>query len=324
MKMIQAPNAAIVNPQRVWTNPGGLPSHLANNRQDELLGKFIVPAAPQQVAEWDHGRGHVLVLPGDKPCEMEFRLPFHLVLMLPDGSSARWEWSNGERFQMIRSFGAGAISFNPAYEYLRLRKVGRGRCRVVLIGIKPGSVERIEGLDVGVHQVNFRRQINFHDESVSRTLATIQGEIEHPGHNTNSCCNVLTFLLLTQLIRLVSNFAQPTCRSFAKGGLPSWRLNRALEMLNRNVTASLTLNDLADDVGLHPSTFCRAFKESTGLSPHRYLIQLRVARAKEMMADHSLTLTQIALDCGFNDSSSFSVAFRRVTGVAPRLYRKAL
>ena len=306
------------------TNPLRLPSHLAASRKGELFGEFNVPVASQQVAEWEHGRGQVLILAGDKPCEMQFLLPFHLALMVPDGSSTSWEWGNGERLQVIRSLGAGAILFNPAHEYLRVRKVSRGRCRVVLIAINPASINQIDGIDVDVPQVKFRQEINFHDESVCRTLATIQGEIEHPGRNAKSCCNVLTLLLIIQLVGVASNFAEPTCRFFAKGGLPNWRLNRALKMLNRNVSASPTLNDLADEVGLHPSTFCRAFKQSTGLSPHRYLIQLRVARAKEMMAERSLTLTQIALDCGFNGSSQFSVAFRRITGVAPRFYRKSL
>jgi AraC family transcriptional regulator len=324
MKMMQVPTIDNINPQCARTHPQRLPSRLSAGPKGELLGEFSVPVASQLVAEWEHGRGQVLILAGDKPCEMEFLLPFHLALMLPDGSSASWEWSNGARFQVIRSLGAGAILFNPAREYLRVRKVGRDRCRVVLIAINPESMNQIDGIDVDVPQVKFRQEINFHDESVHRTLSTIQAEIENPGRNAIFCCNVLTLLLLTKLIGVASNFAQPACRSLAKGGLPNWRLNRALEMMNRNVSTSPTLIDLADDVGLHPSTFCRAFKQSTGISPGRYLVQLRVTRAKEMMADRSLTLTRIALDCGFSSSSTFSVAFRRNTGLAPRLYRKSL
>ena len=299
-------------------------SYLAASRKGELFGGFSGPVASQKVAQWECGRGQVLILAGDKPCEMRFLLPLHLALMVPDGSSASWEWSDGERFQVIRSLGTGAILFNPAHQYLRVRKVGRGRCRVVMIAISPGSINQINGIDVDVRQIKFRQEINFQDKSLYRTLATIQGEIEEPGRNAEYCCNILTLLLLTQLIGVASNFAQPMSRFFAKGGLPNWRLNRALEMLNRSVSGSPTLTDLARDVGLHPTAFCRAFKQSTGLSPHRYLTLLRVARAKEMMADRSLTLTQIALDCGFNGSSQFSVAFRRVTGVPPRFHRKSL
>ncbi len=172
-KMLQASDVATINPARTWTNPLRLPLHLAARRKGELLGEFNVPAASRQVAEWEHGCGQVLILAGDKPCEMEFLLPFHLALMLPDGSSPGWEWSNGERFQVIRSLGAGAILFSPAHEYLRVRKLGRGRCRVVLIAINPGSINRIDGIDVDVPQVKFRQEINFYDESVYRTLATI-------------------------------------------------------------------------------------------------------------------------------------------------------
>jgi AraC family transcriptional regulator len=85
-----------------------------------------------------------------------------------------------------------------------------------------------------------------------------------------------------------------------------------------------SLAELASHVGLHPTSLCRAFKQSTGISPHRYLLERRVARAKEMMADQRLTLTQIALDCGFSTSSQFSVVFRRITGLAPSVYRRSL
>jgi AraC family transcriptional regulator len=86
----------------------------------------------------------------------------------------------------------------------------------------------------------------------------------------------------------------------------------------------MTGTELAQLLRLHPTSFCRAFKQSVGVSPHRYLLAHRVNRAKEMMKDHKRSLTQIALDCGFSDSSRFSVVFRRITGVAPREYRRSL
>jgi AraC-like DNA-binding protein len=288
------------------------------------IGRFRPTVAPLRAAQWEHGRGQLLVLAGDGPCEMEFRLPVHLALMLPDGSSAGWEWDNGERLGSTRFLAAGAMLFNPADNYLRIRKNGRGRCRVLLIAINPRSVEHLDGTVADRSQIEFRQEINFHDEPVRRTLTTLQEEIEYPSPHSTSCCNVLSLLLLTQLIGVASNVAHPRHRAYAKGGLPSWRLNRALAKLSEDLSAAPRLAELASDVGLHPSSFCRAFKQSTGLSPGRYLNQLRVARAKEMMVDRSLSLTRIALDCGFSCSNRFSVAFRRVTGVTPRTYRKSL
>jgi transcriptional regulator GlxA family with amidase domain len=84
------------------------------------------------------------------------------------------------------------------------------------------------------------------------------------------------------------------------------------------------LSEIAEAVNLHQASFCRAFKQSTGLSPHHYLLVHRVNRAKEMMKDPSRTLTDIALDCGFSSSSQFSVVFKRIVGRPPRKYRSSI
>ena len=131
-------------------------------------------------------------------------------------------------------------------------------------------------------------------------------------------------LLLTQLMRCASNFAAPRQPAYVKGGLPNWRLKRALELLETNQTKTPSLAEIAGPLRLHPTSFCRAFKQSTGLSPHRYLLEHRVNRAKEMMKDRKRTLTEIALDCGFSGSSQFSIVFKRITGVSPRDYRLIL
>jgi AraC-like DNA-binding protein len=77
-------------------------------------------------------------------------------------------------------------------------------------------------------------------------------------------------------------------------------------------------------IGLHPTSFCRGFKQSMGLSPHQYMLLHRVNSAKEMMDDRRLSLTEIALDCGFGSSSQFSIVFKRIAGVSPRDFRRAL
>jgi AraC family transcriptional regulator len=81
---------------------------------------------------------------------------------------------------------------------------------------------------------------------------------------------------------------------------------------------------LAGLAGLSPFHFSRAFKESFGLPPHRYLNVRRIERAKALLAQPELSVTQIGVELGFAESSSFSTAFHKRTGITPTGYRRSL
>jgi AraC family transcriptional regulator len=132
-------------------------------------------------------------------------------------------------------------------------------------------------------------------------------------------------LLLNRLIRCASNLTTPLAKpKYAKGGLARWRLKQALQLLERESIKAPLLSEIAESINLHPTSFCRAFKQSTGIPPHRYLLVHRTNQAKKMMENQNLTLTQIALECGFSSSSQFSAVFKRIVGVPPRAFRRAL
>ncbi|WP_275626918.1 AraC family transcriptional regulator [Pseudomonas sp. 273] len=84
----------------------------------------------------------------------------------------------------------------------------------------------------------------------------------------------------------------------------------------------LSVARLAQECALSRSHFTRAFKLSTGLSPHDWLLRRRVEKAKELMRDTSLCLSQIGLDCGFADQSHFSRVFLRLAGMSPANWRR--
>jgi AraC family transcriptional regulator len=77
-------------------------------------------------------------------------------------------------------------------------------------------------------------------------------------------------------------------------------------------------------VHLSPYHFSRAFKQSFGMPPHRYLTNQRIERAKSLLAARKLSVTEIGLDVGFSETSSFTSAFRKVTGETPTDYRRRL
>lgn len=108
-----------------------------------------------------------------------------------------------------------------------------------------------------------------------------------------------------------------------RGGLAPHVLRRAQAMLRENLRAPQPLEDVAEACGFSPRHFARAFRDSTGLTPHRWAMAARVAAAKTMMQSRAERLAEIALACGFADQSHLTRVFKRETGQSPAAWRRA-
>jgi AraC-like DNA-binding protein len=249
----------------------------------------------------------------------------HLLVFLIDGGSKGCEWSDGHQTRTLTSLTPSTVIFSPAGNHLRLRlSASKASRHVLILNIQPGPVSWRNDLEIDFAAVRFQQKVGLNDEAVCQTLVAIKQELEAPGINGAFYMDALVFLLLTRLMRCASNFAEPGKAIYAKGGLPNWRLKRAIELLEADLSKMPTLAEVSKAIGLHPTSFCRGFKQSMGLSPHQYMLLHRVNSAKEMMDDRRLSLTEIALDCGFGSSSQFSIVFKRIAGVSPRDFRRAL
>ena len=108
----------------------------------------------------------------------------------------------------------------------------------------------------------------------------------------------------------------------ARGGLSGWQRKAVAAHIEANLGAVLRLAALAQIVRLSPFHFARAFKQSFGVPPHRYHVGRRIARAKDLLADPANSVTAIAREVGFAETSSFSSTFRRMTGASPSIFRR--
>ena len=106
------------------------------------------------------------------------------------------------------------------------------------------------------------------------------------------------------------------------GGLSPKVLLRAIERLRSDSEMDVSLDALASDAGLSRFHFCRAFKESTGLSPHAWLRQYRLEQAMNMLRDTDATIASVAAELGYASQTAFAAAFRRSTGEAPSDWRQ--
>ena len=107
-----------------------------------------------------------------------------------------------------------------------------------------------------------------------------------------------------------------------RGGLAGWQLRRVKQAMETAVT-TFSLEELAAMVDISPTHFCTAFRQSTGLPPLRWQMHRRTERAKALLADPHLSLSYIAIACGYGSSSHFATSFKRATGVRPSEYRRA-
>jgi AraC family transcriptional regulator len=107
-----------------------------------------------------------------------------------------------------------------------------------------------------------------------------------------------------------------------RGGLAAWQERRAKDLLAANLDGKVALADIARECRLSVSHFSRAFRQSVGVAPHRWLLSRRVEFAKELLRDRESPLSEIALRCGFADQSHFTRVFTRWAGVSPGAWRR--
>ncbi len=106
-----------------------------------------------------------------------------------------------------------------------------------------------------------------------------------------------------------------------KGTLAPWQERIATEFLSAHVSAPFSIADLAENCNLSRSYFIKAFKETFGKTPYRWLIDYRLAKAKEMLCSEA-SIADIAVACGFSDQSHFTRVFSETTGNPPGSWRR--
>jgi AraC family transcriptional regulator len=102
-----------------------------------------------------------------------------------------------------------------------------------------------------------------------------------------------------------------------KGGLPGYCLKRVLNYIGDNLAENLSLSQLATVAGISPHYFSELFKQSTGSTPHGYVLMQRIERAKQHLRDKKFSIIQVGLESGFQNPSHFARVFRKLVGTTP-------
>jgi AraC family transcriptional regulator len=151
--------------------------------------------------------------------------------------------------------------------------------------------------------------------------ACISALLEHPEENNFLLVDHIALSLQNHLYQTYS--ATPGSSRRARGGLAPWQESRAKEAMDANLDKEINIARLAYECGLSTSQFARAFKQSTGCPPHRWLLEQRIKRAQNLLLTSDRTLTEIARACGFYDQPHLTRAFGQIVGTSPGLWRRA-
>jgi AraC family transcriptional regulator len=162
----------------------------------------------------------------------------------------------------------------------------------------------------------------FEDATIWSTAAKLRQTIDAPAGANRLYAEALGVVLFHELVRL--NNGAPRVEAAVKGGLATWQQRILTDYIEAHLSEQIPLATLARLTRLSTFHFCRAFKQSFGVPPHRYHTNRRIEQAKIMLAQRKHSVTEVGLTVGFNETSSFTAVFRKFTGQTPSRYHRAL
>lgn len=175
--------------------------------------------------------------------------------------------------------------------------------------LNPDTVELIPNPDI-------------YDTHIEKIALLIKDELETNEIGSKIYLESLANALILQLLKNYSS-DKPIVKEY-KGGLSKNKLRKVIEYINSNLEKTLTLTEIADIAKMSQYHFARLFKQSTGMSPHKYIILRRVKVAKEMLAKTNDSIAEIAYKLGFSSQSHLNRYFRSIVNTTPKKYRESL
>jgi AraC family transcriptional regulator len=241
----------------------------------------------------------------------------HLI-SVPQGAPTPVEHVHDKR-AVTNMWGRGSVQIIPA----GTENVWRHDDSVQLIHLHltPEWLQQVAAED-GQQHVEFLSHFQLQDHRIASISSALLTEVLEGGATGRLYVEGLATALAAHLIH---TYTTPP-RSLPRNGkpLPALLLRRVAALIEERLAEDLSLAELASAVGLSPSHFSSLFRNTTGLSPHRYLVQRRLERAQRLLTSTRLPIGEIATMVGFCDQSHLVRHMRRMRGVTPTYIREHL
>jgi AraC family transcriptional regulator len=274
----------------------------------------------RHIVTWDGMAAEIVHATRRERMEFRFRGTRHLLVLCEQGVR-----SDGETFveglprSTLRDV-TRKLTFIPAGRTYQEWHEPRVLTRIVYFYLDPASLPI--PAKAATASAPLAPRLLFEDATLSDTALKLRRLIETTGVDSSPYFEALGTVLAHELVRLNSGTQRSDAP--AKGGLAAWQQRVVTAYIEDHLAESISLATLAQLAGLSSYYFCRAFRQSLGLPPHRYHNHRRMERAKLLLAKPAPSVTDIGLTVGYGETSSFTAAFHKTTGLTPTAFRRTV
>jgi AraC family transcriptional regulator len=188
---------------------------------------------------------------------------------------------------------------------------------LTMILLAPDFLKRMAH-ESGMKGIELAPQYAAFDPVIWHLGRALRGELRRDGRLDSAYLTSVATILSRHLL---STYATAVRIPFENGGLPRFKLKRAIEYVHENMVDDISFRDVAAHLRMSAYHFARMFKQSTGESPHRYIVRCRIERAKALLSEARLPISDVAFEVGYKSQSHFTTCFGRLTGVTPAAFR---
>ena len=261
-----------------------------------------------------HSLSQVVVPPSDSHCLLlNLGTPLHL--------NAQFGKRNFEG--EVR---AGEVAIIPAGSSWACRSQSSHVRTILLLYLRPLFVRSaVAEFNFSYSEIALTPQIGFGSKHIRHVAMSLLHELNEANVVGRLYADSLAIALAMQLVRRYSSLKDVHIGS---GGMAPHKLRKAIGLIDHHLAEEeegrVALRVVAKEVGMSYFHFSRAFKQSMGMSPTNYIAERRIERAKKLLQETELPISEIALRAGFSSQSHFTTSFRRVAGATPKAFRATI
>lgn len=213
-------------------------------------------------------------------------------------------------------YSSGDIAIVAAGELFPRVRVDR---QVPLLELFLSPQSLVEGIgEIISPRLQIQSAFRLRDPLIEQMALALKTELETAAEDSKIYADSMATALGAHLLKRYGN---KTLVKEYKGGLTPYQSRIILEYIQNHLDCDLTLSSLASLIHISPHYFASLFKKSLAMSPHKYITQCRLSRAKDLLRQQQLPIAAIALEVGFKNQSHFSRVFRQHFKITPKAYR---